>query len=103
MSDIKDTKTLSEAIAKLEKVGQTKTDDLKNILEKDFNELKKTIDDLKPQFEDFKSKVESQVGKSKSDLESQMTKNPWVTLAMVGIIGFILGCFFNSTKKDEPK
>lgn len=103
MSDIKEAKTLSEAIAILEKVGQSKVDDLKKVLEKDYTELKKNMDDLKPIVNDFRSKFESQVDKSKLDVEAKITNNPWVTLAIVGVMAFIIGCFFGNNKKDSSK
>ena len=103
MSDIKEAKTLSEAIAILEKVGQSKVDDLKKVLEKDYTDLKKNMDDLKPYIKDIKSKIESQADKSKLDVEAKIANNPWVTLAIVGIVAFIIGCFFGNNKKDTPK
>lgn len=104
MSDIKEAKTLSEAIAILEKAGQSKIDDLKKVFEKDYSDLKKNVDDLKPYIEDIKSTVETKFGKSKLDIEEKMTSNPWLTLAIVGIIAFFVGCLFgNSSKKDTPK
>ena len=103
MSEIKEAKTLSEAISILEKVGQSKIDDLKKVFENDYTVLKKNMDDLKPYVEDFKTKIESQVGKSKLDVEAKIANNPWLTLAIVGIVAFIIGCFFGNNKKDTPK
>ena len=101
MSDIKDAKTLTEAIAILEKAGQSKVNDMKKVFEKDFSELKKNMDDLKPLITDFKSTVDTQVSKSKSDIETKITNNPWLTLAIVGIIAFFAGCLFGNTKNDK--
>lgn len=87
VSDLKNAKTLSEAIRQLEDVGH------------------KTIDDMKPFLDDLKSKVETQVGESKTDIENKIAKNPWATLIAVGLFAFIIGCFFGrqQNKKDDTK
>ena len=92
--------SLSEAIAKLENVSQSKMQDFKQILEKDYEEIRKSLDDLKPYLDDLKSSVESEVKKTKKDVEVKIEKNPWVTLAVVGALAFIVGWIFGKKHED---
>ena len=103
MSENKTAKTLSEAIAQLEQAGKTKSAEIKNLFGADFSEIKKSLDDLKPYLDTLKSKVETQVIESKSEIEDKITKNPWITFAIVGFVAFIIGCLVSAKKKDEPK
>lgn len=93
--------SLSEAIEKLENAGRGKAQDFKQILEKDYDELRKTLDDLRPYLDNLRSNVESEVKKTKTQVERKVKDNPWVTLGIVGIIAFVIGWVFASSKKDE--
>lgn len=101
MSENKGAKTLSEAIAQLEQVGKTKSAEIKNLLGSDFSELKKSFEDLMPYLDTLKTKVESEVSRSKSEIEDKITKNPWLTFAIVGFVAFVIGCFVSAKKKDD--
>lgn len=75
--------------------------DFKEILEKDYNELRQNLDELKPYLDDLKSKVEGEVKKTKKQVETHVQEKPWIALGMVGVIAFILGWIFGQNKKDE--
>lgn len=96
-----DPSSLSEAIEKLESAGRGKVQDFKEILEKDYTELRKTLDDLKPYLDDLKSNVETEVKKTKNQVEGKVKENPWIALGIVGIIAFVIGWVFAQNKKDE--
>ncbi len=93
--------SLSEAIQKLENAGQSKVQDFKEILEKDYNELRKNLDDLKPYLDQLKDNVENEVKKTKTQIEGKMKSNPWVTLGIVGVLAFVIGWVFGQRKEDE--
>lgn len=92
--------SLSEAIEKLENASHGKVQDFKEILEKDYNELRKTLDDLKPYLDDLKNNVESEVKKTKNQVEDKVKENPWVVLGLVGLIAFVIGWIFGQRKQD---
>lgn len=93
--------SLSEAIAKLEGAGRGKVEDFKNILEKDYVELRKTLDDLKPYLDDLKANVETEVKKTKNQVEEKVKENPWIAIGIVGLVAFIIGWIFAQNKKGE--
>lgn len=93
-------KSLSEAIAKLENSGNSKIQDFKEILEKDYTELRKSLDDLKPYLDDFKATLETEVKKTKNQVEDNVKNSPWVALGAVGLIAFVLGWIFGQRKRD---
>ncbi len=103
MSENKSVKTLSEAIAQLEQVGKTKSAEMKNLFGSDFSELKKSLEDLRPYLDTLKTKVESEVIRSKSEIEDKIIKNPWLTFAIVGFVAFVIGCLVSAKKKDDPQ
>ena len=57
--------SLSEAIQKLENASQSKAQDLKQVLEKDYTELMKAIEDIKPHLQGLKESVETEVKQKK--------------------------------------
>jgi len=87
-------KTLSEAIERLERATQSKTQEFREILGKDYSDLRKAIDDLKPYLGDLGSRVTDQVGEAKKSVEAKVQDNPWLTLAVAGVIGLVLGWIF---------
>lgn len=93
--------SLTEAIEKLENAGRGKVQDFKEILEKDYNELRKTLDELKPHLDELRTNVESEVKKTKNQVEGKVKESPWLTLGLVGLIAFVIGWVFASSKKDE--
>lgn len=92
--------SLSEAIENLENAGQVKVQDFKQILEKDYHELRKTLDDLKPYLDNLKANVESEVKKTKDQVEGKVKENPWVAIGVVGLIAFVIGWIFGQRKQD---
>lgn len=96
-----DPSSLTEAIQKLEKASHGKVQDFKEILEKDYTELRKTLDELKPYLEDLRSNVETEVKKTKNQVEEKVKENPWVSLGIVAVIAFVIGWIFSQNKKDE--
>ena len=93
-------KSLSEAIEKLESVGQSKTKDFKDLLEKDYQEILRALDDLKPYLDDVRKNVETEVSRQKNEVENRVKENPWLTLGIVGVIAFFLGWLLGGRNKD---
>lgn len=96
-----DPASLSEAIEKLENAGRGKVQDFKEILEKDYNELRKTLDDLKPYLDDLRANVETEVKKTKNQVEDKVKENPWLAIGIVGLVAFVIGWIFSQNKKGE--
>jgi ElaB/YqjD/DUF883 family membrane-anchored ribosome-binding protein len=96
--------SISEAIDKLEAASRGKSEDFKNILEKDYEELKSAIESLKPHLAELRDKVESQVRteyqERKEQVENKVKENPWVTLGLVGLIAFVIGLILGQSRKD---
>ena len=92
--------TLSEAIEKLEAAGQSKAQDFKQILEKDYHEVRKALDDLKPHLDEMKKTVEDEVKKAKGQVELKVKESPWIALGIVGLFAFVIGLFFGSRRRD---
>jgi ElaB/YqjD/DUF883 family membrane-anchored ribosome-binding protein len=95
-----DPSTLSEAIEKLETAGTSKVQDFKQILEKDYLEIRKALDDLKPHLDGLKDKVGSEAAKTKDQVEVQIKQNPWLAIGAVGLLAFVIGWIFGSNKKE---
>jgi ElaB/YqjD/DUF883 family membrane-anchored ribosome-binding protein len=94
-------KTLAEAIARLERATQSKTQEFRDVLGKDFSELRKAMDDIKPHLEGIGSQVKDQVGEARRSMEAKVQENPWMTLAIAGIFGLVLGWIFGfSSRRD---
>ncbi|OFZ30038.1 MAG: hypothetical protein A2622_09280 [Bdellovibrionales bacterium RIFCSPHIGHO2_01_FULL_40_29] len=85
MSDIRNSKSLTEAIEKLEKLG------------------KNALDDLKPHLQELKDTAESQVSQTKHEVEEKLKQSPWTTLITVGVIAFVIGLIFGRQSKDDSK
>lgn len=90
---------LSDAIEKLENAGRSKTSEFKNILEKDYDEIKKALESLKPYLDDLRVEVEKEVKTQQKQVEEKMQQNPWVTIGLVGVFAFVLGWIFGNNKK----
>ena len=103
MSNLKDVKTLAEAIKSLERASESKVQDLKQNFEKDYFELKKTVEDLKPHLEELKTKIHNEVNQVKSEIEEKIKENPWATLTFVGIAAFTVGCLLGNKSKGDRK
>lgn len=91
--------SLSEAISNLESTGQVKAQELREHLEKDYQEIQKVLESLRPLMEDIKTRAESEVKATKGQIEEQVKTNPWIALGVVGIIAFVLGWIFGSNRK----
>lgn len=96
-------KSLSEAIERLEKAGAAKVKDFKEILERDYNELRENIEVLKPHLDQIKNQVENEVSKTKNQVEENVKQNPWLALGTVGLLAFTAGLFFgqNNVKNRD--
>jgi ElaB/YqjD/DUF883 family membrane-anchored ribosome-binding protein len=96
--------SLSEAIDQLESASQSKSKDFKDILEKDYEELKNAINDLKPHLEELRDKVESQVKTQyqdkKNQVEEKVKENPWLALGIINLIAFVVGWILGQGRKD---
>jgi ElaB/YqjD/DUF883 family membrane-anchored ribosome-binding protein len=91
--------SLSEAIAKLETAGQSKAQGIKDLLEKDYLEIKKTLESLKPQLDEIKSKVEDEAKQAKNKVETQVKDHPWAALGIIGLLAFIVGWILGNSRK----
>lgn len=91
--------SISEAIANLESAGQSKAQELRDHLEKDYKELQKALETLKPLLDDVKAKAESEAKAHKLKIEEEVKNNPWIALGVVGFIAFIIGWIFGSNRK----
>ena len=97
-----DPKSLSDAIERLEKATHSKSQEIKDILGKDYTDLRQALDDLKPLLGEFSGKVSERVQSAKKDVEAKVIESPWTTLAVAGIVGLILGWVFGiSTRRGE--
>lgn len=92
--------TLSEAIKKLEGLGQSKTQEWKESIETDYNELRRALDQLAPHLESIKGRIENEAKGAKTQVEERVKENPWVALGIVGILAFVLGWIFGQSRKD---
>jgi ElaB/YqjD/DUF883 family membrane-anchored ribosome-binding protein len=88
-----DPKSLSEAIERLENATHSKVDDFKNLLDKDYHEVRKALEDLKPILDGLRGKVETEAAKTKNQVEERIKGSPWMTIGFVGFIAFVVGCF----------
>jgi len=96
--------SLSEAIDQLESASQSKAQEFKNILEKDYEELKSAIESLKPHLEELRDNVEGQVKsqykEKKNEVEEKVKENPWLALGVIGLIAFVIGWILGQSRKD---
>lgn len=86
-----DVRNITDAIERLEKAGQSKTQDFKNMLEDDIEKIKKSLQEISPYLNDIKEKVESQAQHAKKEVETKVKENPWLSLGIVGLIAFFIG------------
>ncbi|OYZ24654.1 MAG: hypothetical protein B7Y39_00310 [Bdellovibrio sp. 28-41-41] len=91
--------SLSEAIAKLESISQSKTELIREHIEKDYEEIKSALEDMRPYFDEIKNKVEQEAKNTKTQVETKVKENPWIVIGVVGLIAFFLGIFLG--RKDK--
>ncbi|MBL7544648.1 MAG: DUF883 family protein [Bdellovibrionaceae bacterium] len=91
--------SLSEAIAKLESVGQSKTQQIKEHLEKDYEEIKNALETMKPYLDEVKQKVEKEAKDTKNQVERKVKESPWLALGIVGLVAFFIGIFIGRRDK----
>jgi ElaB/YqjD/DUF883 family membrane-anchored ribosome-binding protein len=91
--------SLSEAIAKLESMSQSKTDKIREHIEKDYDEIKSALEDMRPYFDEIKNKVEQEAKAARTQVETKVRENPWVAIGVVALIAFFLGIFLG--RKDK--
>lgn len=89
-----DPKNLSDAIDRLERATQNKSQEFKEILGKEYSDLRRALDDLKPHLDNISEKVTEKVNTAKKDVEAKIHDNPWTTLAVAGLVGLFLGWIF---------
>lgn len=97
----KNVKTLSEAIEQLEAAGKSTAQDFKQVLEKDFSEVKKALENLKPHLNDLQDSLQTEVGKRKSQAENQLKENPWIVVGIVALFALVLGLFFGTQRSNN--
>ncbi len=93
--------SLSEAIEKLESYGNTAAKGFKEILEKDYNEIKKSLDNLKPHLASLQENLEGEVLKKKDQAEKKVKENPWLAVGIVGLIALVIGIFLGTRKNKD--
>jgi ElaB/YqjD/DUF883 family membrane-anchored ribosome-binding protein len=96
-------KSLSEAIEKLENMGNSAARDFKGILEKDYSEIKKSLETLKPYLSDLQETLETEVHKKKNQAEKKVKENPWLAIGIVGIFALIIGIFLGTSTKNNSQ
>lgn len=94
-------KSLSEAISELENASQSTTQDLKQVLEKDYQEIQKVLQNLKPYLNNLQDSVEEEVKKRKTQTEVAFKENPWIAIGIVGLFAFIIGLFLGSRRHNK--
>lgn len=92
--------SLSEAISRLEAVGQSANRDLKERLGTDYQKVKEALDLLTPHVEDLKRTAENKAGEAKREVEDQIKQNPWLILGVVGLLAFVIGWVLGQNKKS---
>lgn len=92
-------KTLSDAIEKLESASQSKSQQLKEHLEKDYEEIKTALESMRPYFDEVRQKVEHEAKETKVKVENKVKENPWIAIGIVGLVAFIIGLFLGRRDK----
>lgn len=87
-------RNLSDAINRLEQATQSKSKEFKELLGKDYSDLRKALENLKPYLNEMSDKVTAKVEETKKTVEGSIQENPWTTLAVAGLIGLFLGWIF---------
>ncbi len=93
--------SLSEAIEKLESYGTSAAKGFKEILEKDYSEIKKSLDKLKPHLASLQESLEGEVYKKKDQAEKKVKENPWMAIGIVGIIALVIGILLGTSRKNK--
>lgn len=91
--------SINEAIAKLEALSHSKTDDLKGNIADNYNEIKKALDGVKPYLDEIKDKVENEASQAKEKIELSVKENPLMVLGIVGLVAFLIGLFLGRSRK----
>ncbi len=92
--------SLSEAIERLESAGNEKAHDFKQVLEKDYKEVRKALDDLKPYLEHLRENVSHELKMKKNQVEEKVKESPWIALGIVGLFALIIGMLFGRSRRD---
>ena len=92
--------SLSEAIEKLEAVGPSKVKEFKDILEKDFQEVRKTLDELKPHLDEIKTKIKKEATDTKNQVEEKFKEHPWYAIAIIAFVGLFIGWILGNSRRD---
>lgn len=92
--------SLSEAIEKLESAGQEKAQDFKQVLEKDYKEVRKALDELKPYLDELRQNVSDEFKARKNQVEGKVKESPWLALGVVGLFALIIGLLFGNRRRD---
>lgn len=78
-------KSLTEAIADLEKAAGGK--------------MNETLQSLQPHLDELKKKAEEEFDKQKTAAEKKLQEEPWLFVGLVGLVAFILGWLLGSRKR----
>lgn len=91
--------SLSEAIETLESKSYSKAQDIRENLEKDYEEVRKALEQVKPYLNKVKAEVEKEVRESKDRAELTIKENPWWAVGIVGLVAFIIGWILGTSRK----
>lgn len=93
-------KTLSQAIDELEKATTGTAGEFRARLDKEIHRLEDTLNSIKPQIEEIQNRVTDEAKRAKDRVESEVQKNPWAAVGIVGLIFFVLG-FLLARRRDD--
>jgi ElaB/YqjD/DUF883 family membrane-anchored ribosome-binding protein len=91
--------SLTDAIDQLEKASQSRGKDIKDFVEKDFQEIRKAIADIKPYLNNLKTDVNRSISDSQKKVEEQIRENPWAAVGIVGFIAFLFGMLLGNGRR----
>ncbi|MES3037065.1 MAG: hypothetical protein V4736_04085 [Bdellovibrionota bacterium] len=91
--------SLSEAIEKLESIGQSATQDIKERFGSDYDKVKDVLTLLAPYLDEIKDSAGHKATEAKNKVEDQIRDNPWVIIGVAGLVGVLVGWFLGGGRK----
>jgi len=97
-------KNLTEAINELETHstnGRGGLEEVKEAFEAELRRIEETLRSLKPNLDELSEKASSHAKKTKTEVEQQVSKNPWAALGIVGLVFFVIGFLLGSSRRGD--